>query len=144
MPDHVTANVSCQGNDLSVFWEESAGADLYTAVLEDSNGQFTSCQSMNHTTCTVNRLSCGQSYRVSVIASDGYCDSLPSAVTDVHSGKNQCEHIHTRAPAPAHALQIELKVSVLNVLMQNSHSYWVTSHSMLNWILNWNKNTINN
>ncbi|KAF4097010.1 hypothetical protein G5714_022979 [Onychostoma macrolepis] len=86
VPDHVTANVSCQGNDLSVSWEESAGADLYTAVLEDSNGQFTSCQSMNHTTCTVNRLACGQTYRVSVIASDRYCDSLPSAVTDVHSG----------------------------------------------------------
>ncbi|XP_016331309.1 uncharacterized protein LOC107680061 [Sinocyclocheilus anshuiensis] len=85
VPNHVTANVSCLGNDLSVFWEESAGADLYTAVLEDSNSHFTSCQSMNHTTCTVNRLVCGQTYRVSVTASDGYCDSLPSAVTDVHS-----------------------------------------------------------
>ncbi|KAL1249579.1 hypothetical protein QQF64_020584 [Cirrhinus molitorella] len=85
VPDQVTADVSCQGNDLSVFWEESAGADLYTAVLEDSNGHFTSCQSMNHTTCTINRLACGQTYRVSVIASDGYCDSLPSAVIDVHS-----------------------------------------------------------
>ncbi|XP_043081301.1 serine-rich adhesin for platelets [Puntigrus tetrazona] len=85
VPDHVTANVSCQGNDVSVFWKESAGADVYTAMLEDSNGQLTSCQSMNHATCTVNRLVCGQTYRVSVIASDGYCDSLPSAVTDVHS-----------------------------------------------------------
>ncbi|XP_026097187.1 fibronectin type III domain-containing protein 7-like [Carassius auratus] len=85
VPDNVTANVSCQGNDLSVFWEESAGADSYTAVLEDSNGQFTSCQSMIHTTCTVNRLVCGQTYRVSVTASDGYCDSLPSAITEVQS-----------------------------------------------------------
>ncbi|KTF75017.1 hypothetical protein cypCar_00024381 [Cyprinus carpio] len=95
VPDHVTANVSCQGNDLSVFWEESAGADFYTAVLEDSNGQFTSCQSMNPTTCTVNRLVCGQTYRVSVTASDGYCDSLPSAITDVHSEPCPPQNVQT-------------------------------------------------
>ncbi|XP_077060714.1 uncharacterized protein fndc7b [Siphateles boraxobius] len=79
VPDYVTANVICQENGLSVFWKESAGAESYTALLEDSYGHFTNCQSMNDTTCTVNRLPCGQTYHVSVIASDGYCDSSPSA-----------------------------------------------------------------
>ncbi|XP_067303573.1 fibronectin [Pseudorasbora parva] len=85
VPDFVAANVICQGNGLSVFWQESAGADSYTAMLEDSYGHHTNCQSMNDTTCTVNTLPCGETYHVSVIASDGYCDSPPSAVIDVDS-----------------------------------------------------------
>ncbi|XDV45473.1 hypothetical protein PO909_013567, partial [Leuciscus waleckii] len=85
VPDYVTANVICQGNGLSVSWKESAGAGSYTALIEDSYGHFTNCQSMNDTTCTVNRLACGQTYHISVTASDGYCDSSPSAVIDVDS-----------------------------------------------------------
>ncbi|XP_051515678.1 uncharacterized protein LOC127418869 [Myxocyprinus asiaticus] len=85
IPVTVTTNVSCQGNGLSVFWQESAGADSYTATLEDSNGHLTNCQSLNNTTCTVNGLNCGQIYHVSVVASDGYCNSPPSAVFETHS-----------------------------------------------------------
>ncbi|XP_055044899.2 uncharacterized protein fndc7b [Misgurnus anguillicaudatus] len=84
-PEYVTANVSCEGNALSVFWQESMGADSYMATLMDGNGHSTSCQSMNDTTCTVVGLACGEIYHVSVVASDGYCDSLPSAVIDSES-----------------------------------------------------------
>ncbi|XP_056304665.1 uncharacterized protein LOC130216807 [Danio aesculapii] len=85
VPDFVAANVICQSNSLSVSWQKSSGADLYTAMLEDSSGHFTSCQSMNNTSCTINGLPCGQTYHISVTASDGHCDSLPSAVIDTHS-----------------------------------------------------------
>ncbi|XP_057183469.1 G surface protein, allelic form 156-like [Triplophysa rosa] len=85
VPEYVTASVSCQENALSMFWQESAGADLYTATLMDTNGRSTTCQSMNDTTCMVSGLACGEIYYVSVVASDGYCDSLPSAVIDTHS-----------------------------------------------------------
>lgn len=86
VPEYVTASVSCQEKALSMFWQESAGADMYTATLMDTNERSTTCQSMNDTTCTVSGLACGVIYHVSVVASDGYCDSLPSAVIDTHSG----------------------------------------------------------
>lgn len=89
VPVNVSTDVICQGTGLSVFWQESAGADFYTAMLEDSYGHLTNCQSMDNTTCTVNHLACGQTYHVSVIASDRYCDSLPSAVIDVDTGKKK-------------------------------------------------------
>lgn len=89
MPVNVSTDVICQGNGLSVFWQESAGADFYTAMFEDSYGHLTNCQSMDNTTCAVNSLACGQTYHVSVIASDGYCDSSPSAIIDVNTGKKK-------------------------------------------------------
>ncbi|XP_041941446.1 uncharacterized protein LOC121704923 [Alosa sapidissima] len=85
VPSDVMASVHCMSNStMTVQWTESAGGDTYTAMLEDSNGQSTSCQSLG-SQCNVSGLHCGQIYHVSVMASDDQCSSAASTDIAVHS-----------------------------------------------------------
>ncbi|KAL2090270.1 hypothetical protein ACEWY4_014958 [Coilia grayii] len=103
MAQNVSLEVDCAANTLSVMWEESAGADSYTANVLDSEGRSTSCQIMTPEladpddtamrSCNVTSLACGQIYHVSVTASDGYCDSPPTDVINTHSGPCVPRHI---------------------------------------------------
>ena len=87
MPDTVSATVSCQDNSLKVSWSESRGADSFTASVEDGGGSGTTCQAMSAGFCNVSGLSCGQLYHVSVVASDGYCNSPPTESVVAPSGE---------------------------------------------------------
>ncbi|XP_053718297.1 uncharacterized protein LOC128757216 [Synchiropus splendidus] len=71
---NVSSVVDCEGGSLTVSWSLGLGADSYVAKLQDSNGQSTTCTSQQGS-CSVTGLSCGQVYRVSVVSSDGYCES---------------------------------------------------------------------
>ncbi|CAL8306274.1 unnamed protein product [Lota lota] len=84
-PANMSTHVDCGDNQLTVSWSESAGADSYTAVIADADGQSSSCQAMEAGHCNLTGLSCGQVYRVSVVSSDGYCDSPPTDVVEAHS-----------------------------------------------------------
>ncbi|XP_029988577.1 fibronectin-like [Sphaeramia orbicularis] len=77
-PEDISPVVKCKDNCLTVSWSESSGADSYIATISDSNGQMTTCQGMTEGSCNVTGLSCGVIYHVSVVASDGYCDSPPT------------------------------------------------------------------
>ncbi|XP_027882788.1 uncharacterized protein fndc7b [Xiphophorus couchianus] len=84
-PENTSSVMDCKANSLIVSWSESAGADSYTATLEDSNGQSTTCQGTTKGSCSVSGLGCGQIYHVSVVSSDGYCNSPPTDVLDTPS-----------------------------------------------------------
>lgn len=86
-PASVSTVVDCEANALIVSWSESPGADSYIATVEDSNTQVTTCQGTIEGSCNVTGLGCGLTYHVSVVSSDGYCDSQPTPVTDISSGK---------------------------------------------------------
>lgn len=74
-----------------VSWSESPGADSYVATLEDSSGLSTTCQAAMEGNCSVTGLGCGQIYHVTVVSSDGYCNSPPSTEVDTPSGRtNGC------------------------------------------------------
>ncbi|MEQ2211430.1 hypothetical protein XENOCAPTIV_000725 [Xenoophorus captivus] len=77
--------MDCEANSLIISWSESAGADSYIATLQDSDSQSTTCQGTTEGSCNVTGLSCGQIYHVSVVSSDGYCNSPPTNVLDTHS-----------------------------------------------------------
>ncbi|XP_026061504.1 fibronectin [Carassius auratus] len=83
-PSNVLPTVDCVTKALVVSWTPSAGGQYYTATLQDSNGQSTSCQSTD-SQCNVTGLSCGQLYRVNVTASDSLCSSPPSATVSTNS-----------------------------------------------------------
>ncbi|XP_064190128.1 uncharacterized protein LOC135254105 [Anguilla rostrata] len=97
VPKNVSADVNCSSNSMTVSWAGSAGADSYTATLEDGDGRSTNCQALGATSCNVSGLNCGKTYHVTVAASDGYCTSPESPATDVQS-----------VPCPASRIQASM------------------------------------
>ncbi|XP_059196342.1 uncharacterized protein LOC131977156 [Centropristis striata] len=92
-PENVSSVVDCEENTLTVSWSESSGADSYIATVQDSVGQTTTCQGTTEGSCDVAGLGCGQIYHVSVVSSDGYCDSPPSPVVNTPSVPCKPSHI---------------------------------------------------
>ncbi|XP_072294150.1 uncharacterized protein fndc7b [Eucyclogobius newberryi] len=84
-PQDLSSVVSCGNSTMLVSWADSEGADSYLATVEDSYGQVTSCQATTEGQCSVGTLGCGLIYHVSLVASDGHCDSLSTAVVDTPS-----------------------------------------------------------
>ncbi|XP_041862145.1 fibronectin-like [Melanotaenia boesemani] len=80
-PENITSVFDCVASSLNVSWSESDGADSYIATLQDSNHQSTTCQGTVEGFCSVTGLGCSQLYHVSVVSSDGYCNSPPTPVT---------------------------------------------------------------
>uniref|UniRef100_A0A8P4G5R4 Fibronectin type-III domain-containing protein n=1 Tax=Dicentrarchus labrax TaxID=13489 RepID=A0A8P4G5R4_DICLA len=92
-PANVSSVVDCEANSLIVSWSESSGADSYIATVQDSNSQTTTCQGTTEGSCNVTGISCGQLYHVSVVSSDGYCDSPSTPVVDTPSVPCKPRHI---------------------------------------------------
>ncbi|KAJ8384528.1 hypothetical protein AAFF_G00204430 [Aldrovandia affinis] len=90
---NVSTDINCELNSMSISWEETDGADSYTATLQDSDGRSTTCNTLGTNSCDVTGLNCGKVYHVTVQASDGYCTSSPSLVTDSHSVPCMAGHI---------------------------------------------------
>lgn len=87
MPANISAEVDCETKSLIVSWPESPGADYYTATVQDSNGQTTTCQGTMEGSCSVMGNACGQVYHTSVVSSDGYCESPPTPEVNTPSGR---------------------------------------------------------
>ncbi|KAJ8274470.1 hypothetical protein COCON_G00090950 [Conger conger] len=79
-PGNVLTEVDCGSNTMTVSWLESDGAEHYTVTLEDSNGLSTNCKSVG-SRCNVTALRCGETFRVTVEASDSLCTSPASPVS---------------------------------------------------------------
>ncbi|XP_054458913.1 fibronectin type III domain-containing protein 7-like [Anoplopoma fimbria] len=92
-PENISSVVDCEGNTLTTSWSESSGADSYIATVQDSNGQTTTCQGTTEGSCNVTGLGCSQIYHVSVVSSDGYCNSPSTPVVDAPSVPCQVRNI---------------------------------------------------
>lgn len=86
-PNNVVAQVQCGSGAVIVSWQASAGANAYTvqAYTQSQTVPSASCVTSN-TTCTFAQLQCGTVFNVSVLASDGTCNSSPLAGTTVKTG----------------------------------------------------------
>ncbi|XP_029003162.2 fibronectin-like [Betta splendens] len=84
-PASVLPVVNCNSNSLTVSWSQSLGADSYLATVQDSIGDTTTCQGTTQGSCNVTGLGCGQVYHISVVSSDGYCNSPSTPVVDIPS-----------------------------------------------------------
>ncbi|KAM3619311.1 uncharacterized protein V6R79_006036 [Siganus canaliculatus] len=92
-PANVSSVMDCDANALVVSWSESSGADSYIATLQDRNGQTTTCQGTTEGSCNVTGVGCGQVYQVSVVSSDGYCNSPPTPVVETPSVPCKARHV---------------------------------------------------
>ncbi|XP_036969323.1 fibronectin isoform X2 [Acanthopagrus latus] len=84
-PVNTSSAMDCEANSLIVSWSESLGADSYIATVQDSNGQTTNCVGTTEGSCNVTGVGCSQIYHVSVVSSDGYCDSPSTSVVNTAS-----------------------------------------------------------
>ncbi|XP_035863315.1 uncharacterized protein LOC116038126 [Sander lucioperca] len=102
-PANISSAVACKDNSLTVSWSNSSGADSYIATVQDSIGQTTTCQGTTEGSCNVTGLGCGQIYHVSVVSSDGYCDSPPST-TVVDTPSVPCKPTNIKAVMDCYTL----------------------------------------
>ncbi|XP_054646058.1 uncharacterized protein LOC129188936 [Dunckerocampus dactyliophorus] len=73
-PTHITAELDCYTQTATVGWYPSDGAVSYT-VKATNPGDLTTCET-NTTNCDLERLLCGQSYSIAVIAVGSTCSTV--------------------------------------------------------------------
>uniref|UniRef100_A0A3P8T8U9 Fibronectin type-III domain-containing protein n=1 Tax=Amphiprion percula TaxID=161767 RepID=A0A3P8T8U9_AMPPE len=71
---------------ITVTWKTVPSAESYCLeVYSQDTGEMGTTEG----SCNVTGLACGQIYHVSVVSSDGYCNSPPTPVTDTPSGRTK-------------------------------------------------------
>lgn len=88
VPTDVTVEINCSNNEANVTWGASDGALVYKASALSAQGSTSLCETTD-LMCTLKNLTCGQAYIVQVVAQDEICSSLPSPVTNFHSGRTK-------------------------------------------------------
>ncbi|XP_076840783.1 uncharacterized protein fndc7b [Brachyhypopomus gauderio] len=76
-PTSVRASVTCSTNEVRASWAQAAGALSYTAVLSGPGSYAQTC-STSSLSCYFGSLSCAETYRIHVVASDALCNSTVS------------------------------------------------------------------
>ncbi|XP_041125693.1 uncharacterized protein LOC121326478 isoform X3 [Polyodon spathula] len=89
------AFLECSANLVLVLWNQSPGAESYTATLQSSDGSNLTCNTM-FTNCIIPDLKCGVQYMVTVISRDGKCASSKSKSIQMTSVPCIPENIKTR------------------------------------------------
>uniref|UniRef100_A0A672T9V5 Fibronectin type-III domain-containing protein n=3 Tax=Sinocyclocheilus grahami TaxID=75366 RepID=A0A672T9V5_SINGR len=73
-PAVVVGFMDCISNIATVSWELAEGGEYYTATVHGPDGPLGTCMSWS-SSCGMPKLSCGETYNVSVIASSRQCNS---------------------------------------------------------------------
>ncbi|XP_062919511.1 fibronectin type III domain-containing protein 7-like [Mobula hypostoma] len=84
IPENLTAELNCDLNTISFWWDETAGAKLYTVTVRDSQ-RVTALFNTSDTRAQIQDLQCGEYYTISVLATDDICRRPQGAVVNVHS-----------------------------------------------------------
>lgn len=84
-PEIGGALLDCYTDSVLLEWAYVKGAVTYNATATAAGGQQSSCYG-NYTNCELLDLTCGQAYTITMVASDGQCDSFQSASVEVASG----------------------------------------------------------
>ncbi|KAJ8376161.1 hypothetical protein SKAU_G00067410 [Synaphobranchus kaupii] len=116
----VETNLVCQSGLLSVAWQQSDGALLYHAVVRSSSGQSIAHVMVNATDFSTD-LPCGDTYNVTVYASDEVCNSSHSPAKLV-----------TAAPCPPVSITtvVDCATSITSVFWDSVHGVVYTVKAM--------------
>ena len=87
LPSGVDIVMNCSAQEAAVSWSPSQGALSYAVSAMSALGEMSRCASTGPG-CTLTNLTCGQSYRVQVLALDNICSSLPSRVAVFSTGSH--------------------------------------------------------
>ena len=87
-PENVTATLQCTLGVVSVEWEASAGASIYTVLAQGASNAAT-CSSEG-TACDLTELQCGEAYNITVLAGHETCNTSTDASTVILTGTKMC------------------------------------------------------
>lgn len=90
VPSNISVEMDCTNSTALVSWAASLGAVQY-AVMAHSNNSNVSCQTSG-LSCHLDNLTCGNLYRVQVVAMDDNCSSVPSQAVLFNTGKTPPTH----------------------------------------------------
>ncbi|XP_064416169.1 fibronectin type III domain-containing protein 7-like [Latimeria chalumnae] len=76
-PQNVIAEHNCQSNAVTLSWDASVGSALYIAIALGSDKNVIECSTPD-TSCYFTAFQCGMQYRLTVVASNGECNSTTS------------------------------------------------------------------
>lgn len=85
-PEITGVLLDCYTDSVLLEWAYAEGAVSYIATAQSGDKQTATCNT-NHTNCELMELACGQTYTVTLRASDGQCDSFQSTSVKVSSGE---------------------------------------------------------
>uniref|UniRef100_A0A3P8XZQ8 Fibronectin type-III domain-containing protein n=2 Tax=Esox lucius TaxID=8010 RepID=A0A3P8XZQ8_ESOLU len=122
MPTGVAAGFDCQSNAVAVSWLASGGSEYYMAIVTDSTGVSSGCQTAG-TQCNVTGVQCGETYHVTVVGADTLCTS--PAATDTHTHSAPCVPVDI-------AVEVDCSNNSAVVSWRSSHGarwYSVSAHS---------------
>ncbi|XP_078524471.1 uncharacterized protein LOC144797641 [Lissotriton helveticus] len=77
IPPAPTSDVDCDTNLASVQWSPTEGAEFYSVVARERDGNTASCNATD-AACVIAGLLCGKVYAVSVTAGHSGCQAVPS------------------------------------------------------------------
>lgn len=87
LPSNVMAHLDCNSDMLAVQWDASANSpDSYTALAIGTDGTRLSCNTSS-TSCTIQNLSCGQTYGIAVTSSNINCGVIEGSDYQIETGK---------------------------------------------------------
>ncbi|KAG2461556.1 FNDC7 protein, partial [Polypterus senegalus] len=95
LPQNVQAELDCSSNSLSVQWQQSSGAESYTAMAIGSNGVTATCNTTD-TTCNISSLECGLTYSIAVTSSSLKCNIIKGSDYKIQSAPCMPEGISTQ------------------------------------------------
>ncbi|XP_078263980.1 fibronectin type III domain-containing protein 7-like [Rhinoraja longicauda] len=85
IPENLSAEVTCNSNAISFTWNDTDGANLYIATVQDRQKVMASFNTSD-TRVQIPHPQCGEYYTISVLAMDNVCKSPQSAVVNVQAG----------------------------------------------------------
>ncbi|XP_062337582.1 fibronectin type III domain-containing protein 7-like [Osmerus eperlanus] len=83
-PTNVIASLDCMSNIATVTWQDTNGAEYYTATMTTGSNQSYPCMSPS-SQCSFPDLACGLLYSVSVSASNSQCNSSTTVGASLQS-----------------------------------------------------------
>lgn len=84
-PQSVLVNLMCSTNEALVTWENSGPDQTQVVSALDSRGMTTTCNSSS-SNCTFDRLTCGESYVITVVGHTDTCSSQPTVPETLRTG----------------------------------------------------------
>ncbi|CAL8324041.1 unnamed protein product [Arctogadus glacialis] len=99
-PQNISGTLDCVTNSAWISWNSSQGAVSYTVMsLVDGDHRF-NCTTSTNSTCEVQDLECGAMYNFSVIASNSFCDSIPSTPIELETAPCSLSAMHRIRSVP--------------------------------------------
>ncbi|XP_059839610.1 fibronectin type III domain-containing protein 7-like [Hypanus sabinus] len=85
IPESPAAKLTCSSNTVSITWNDTDGAKLYTVAVQDRQ-KVIALFNTSDTRAQLSHLQCGEYFTISVLATDDICSSPQSAVVNVLTG----------------------------------------------------------